>query len=87
MLRFSGLLSGPTARPKLFGSFTELQNPESYRCGMLWENQADFARQDESSDNGFYSQPRICTHTDDAFLNDELGHCFAGFHDRCTQQS
>eukprot|EP00439_Symbiodinium_sp_Y106_P082559 s117_g22.t1 len=31
--------------------------------------EADFARQDESSDNGFYSQPRICTHVDDALLN------------------
>lgn len=30
--------------------------------------EADFARQDESSDNGFYSQPRICTHVDDNFI-------------------
>ena len=28
--------------------------------------EADFARQDESTDTGFYSQPRICTHVDDS---------------------
>ncbi len=29
--------------------------------------EADFARQDESTDTGFYSQPRICTHVDDSW--------------------
>ncbi|CAJ1414103.1 unnamed protein product [Effrenium voratum] len=31
-------------------------------------SEEDFRRQDETSDTGFYSQPRICTHVDDNFI-------------------
>lgn len=33
--------------------------------------EADFARQDESTDTGFYSQPRICTHVDDSWAAED----------------
>ncbi|CAK9026584.1 unnamed protein product [Durusdinium trenchii] len=41
--------------------------------------EADFARQDESTDTGFYTHPRICTHVDDNFiatLNKHYGKVF-----------
>ena len=37
--------------------------------------EADFARQDESTDTGFYTHPRICTHVDAARQNAECYCC------------
>ena len=55
--------------PQSFVAGDAAQTLREVRWPEEWPyTEADFARQDESTDTGFYSQPRICTHVDDNFI-------------------
>eukprot|EP00435_Cladocopium_sp_Y103_P023142 s2006_g5.t1 len=53
--------------PQSFVSGDAAQTLREVRWPEEWPyTEVDFSRQDESTDAGFYSQPRICTHVDDS---------------------
>jgi len=55
--------------PQSFVSADAAQTLREVRWPEEWPyTEVDFSRQDESTDAGFYSQPRICTHVDDHFI-------------------
>eukprot|EP00913_Durusdinium_trenchii_P002074 g1916.t1 len=66
--------------PGSFVSGDAAQTMREVRWPEEWPyTEADFARQDESTDTGFYTHPRICTHVDDNFiatLNKHYGKVF-----------